>query len=180
MKIFKLLIPLVGAKNSPFHIDENSPVRFITPGVFLDVTSSYRDIFGKLRTYHKKVLVDPAKLPKKVLKAIKDGKIDKFPNLSFAPTARKSPKTCINGRPYRFGCRYLRKTSYNSRYRTFMRNWFEEYPSHTKKEWSPAFINYEDYPHSISYSVILKLPFKLKASISNKTWKKIEKINLWD
>ena len=122
MKILKLLVTLVGAKNLPFHIDENSPVRFITPGVFLDVTSSYRDIFGKLRTYHKKVLVDPAKLPKKVLKAIKDGKIDKFPNLSFAPTARKSPKTCINGRPYRFGCRYLRKTSYNPRYRTSMRN----------------------------------------------------------
>ena len=128
MKILKLLVPLVCAKNSPFHIDENSPVRFITPGVFLDVTSSYRDIFGKLRKYHKKVLVDPAKLPKKVLQAIKDGKIDQFPNLSFAPRARKSRKRCIIGGPYRFGCRYLRKTSYNSRSPTFMQNWFGEYP----------------------------------------------------
>ena len=122
MKILKLLVPLVGAKNIPFHIDENSPVRFITPGVFLDVTGSYRDVFGKLRTYHKKVLVDPAKLPEQVIKAIKNGKIDQFPNLSFAPPTRKSPQRCIIGGPHRFGCRYLKKTGYNPRYRTFIRN----------------------------------------------------------
>ena len=75
MKILTLLYPLVGAKNIPFEIDENSPVRFITRGVFLDVKSSFTDIFGKLRTYHKKVLVDHAKLPEKVLKAIKAEKL---------------------------------------------------------------------------------------------------------
>ena len=112
MKILKLLVTLVGAKNLPFHIDENAPVRSITPGVILDVTGSFRDIFGKLRMYHKKILVDPAKIPKQVLKAIKNGKIDAFPNLSFAPPARKSPQRCIIGGPYRFGCRYLKKTSY--------------------------------------------------------------------
>ena len=127
MKILKILVPLVGAKNIPFQINENSPISFITPGVFLDVTSSYRDIFGKLQTYHKKVLVDPAKLPKKVLEAIKDGKIDHFPNLSFSPAARKSPQRCILGGPYRFGCRYLKRPSYNSRYRTFKRNQLGKY-----------------------------------------------------
>ena len=127
MKILKLLYPLVGAKNIPFEIDENSPVGFITPGVFLDVKSSFTDIFGKLRTYHKKILVDPAKLPEKVLKAIKDGKIDQFPNLSFAPSARKSPQRCIIGGPYRFGCRYLKRPSYNSRYRAIMQNRIGQY-----------------------------------------------------
>ena len=127
MKILKLLVPLFGARNIPFHIDENSPVRFITPGVFLDVTGSYRDIFGKLQTYHKKVLLDPAKLPEQVLKAIKDGKIDQFPNLSFASPARKSPQRCIIGGPYRFGCRYLKKTSYKPRYRNSLRKRLGQY-----------------------------------------------------
>ena len=120
MKIIKLMLPLVAAKSMPFPIDENSPVGFITPGVLRDITTSYRDIFGKLRTYHKKVQVDPAKLPPKVLQAIKDGKIARFPNLTLAPTARKTPQRCIIGGPYRTGCRYLQKTRYYPRYRTFL------------------------------------------------------------
>ena len=120
MKIIKLLLPLVAAKNMPFPIDENSPVGFITPGVFLTVPRSYRDIFGKLRTSYKKVQVDPAKLRPKVLQAIKDGKIARFPHLTYAPTARKSPQRCIIGGPYRTGCRYLKKSRYNPRYRTFV------------------------------------------------------------
>ena len=120
MKIIKLLLPLVAAKNMPFPIDENSPVAFITPGVFRDATYSHRDMFGKLRTYHKKVLVDPAKLPPKVLQAIKDGKIARFPHLSLAPTARKTAQRCIIGGPYRTGCRYLKKPRYNARYRNFV------------------------------------------------------------
>ena len=120
MKIFKLLLPLVATKNMPFHIDENSPVAFITPGVFLDVATPKIDMFGKSRTYIKKVLVDPAKLPPKVLQAIKDGKIARFPHLTLATTARKSPQRCIIGGPYRTGCRYLQKPRYNPRYRTFV------------------------------------------------------------
>ena len=120
MKIIKLLLPFVAAKNMPFPIDEKSPVGFITPGVFLTVPRSYRDIFGKLHTYHEKVQVDPAKLRPKVLQAIKDGKIARFPHLSLAPTARKSPQRCIIGGPYRTGCRYLKKSRYNPRYRTFV------------------------------------------------------------
>ena len=120
MKIIKLLLPLVATKNMPFPIDENSPVGFITPGVFLNVPTSHRDIFGKLRTYYKKVQVDPAKLRPKVLQAIKDGKIARFPHLTYAPTARKSPQRCIIGGPYRTGCRYLKKSRYNPRYRTFV------------------------------------------------------------